>query len=109
MTPDDLIGYWSERRGQTVHPDDRAMVLSNGWFGSHLQPLPWNGPLRTARSYVLLINPGLSPDDHGYELRPEFGEALQLNLTGDSQYLYLQKDLQTILEANGLTDYSAGI
>ncbi len=90
MTPDDLIVYWSSLNGQTVHPDDRA-VLPFGRFATDLQPLPWNGPLRTARAYFLLINPGLSPEDHEHELRPAFREALRLNLTGNSRYIYLQQ------------------
>ncbi len=90
MTPDDLIGYWSALNGQTVHPDDRLM-LTGGRFATDLQPLPWNGPLRTARVYILLINPSLAPEDHEWEARAIFLEALKLNLTGNSPYLYLQE------------------
>jgi hypothetical protein len=90
MTPDDLISYWSVLNGQTVHPNDRPAQLSSQ-FATDLQPLPWNGPLRTARVYVLLINPNLSDDDHEQELRPDFREALLTNLSGNSPYLYLQQ------------------
>jgi hypothetical protein len=91
MSPDHLIEYWSVLDGQTqtVHPDDQA-VLPQGQFAIDLQPLPWNGPLRSACAYILLLNPGLKPTDHEYEQRPEFREALRFNLTGNSPYLYLQ-------------------
>ena len=42
-------------------------------------------------AYVLLINPRLSPGDHDHEERPDFREALRLNLTGDRSYIYLQR------------------
>jgi len=94
MSPDHLIEYWSVLDGQTVHPDDQA-VLPPGQFAVDLEPLPWNGPLRSARAYILFINPGLppdgvSPDDYEYEQRPVFREALRFNLTGNSPYIYLQ-------------------
>src|ERR1700722_2438920 len=88
MGPDDLIDYWSALDGQTVHPDD-SMVLPSGPFAIGLQPLPWNGPLRNARVYVLLLNPGLDDRDYEYEQRREFREALRQNLLGRGPYLYL--------------------
>jgi hypothetical protein len=89
MSPDRFIEYWSVLDGQTVHPDDQA-VLPPGQFAIDLQPLPWNGPLRSARTYILMLNPGLKPTDHEWERRPEVHDALRSNLGGDSPYLYLQ-------------------
>jgi len=112
MSPDHLIEYWSVLDGQTVHPDDQA-VLPPGQFAVDLEPLPWNGPLRSARAYILFINPGLppdgvSPDDYEYEQRPVFREALRFNLTGNSPYIYLHANLRIIQATVGPADYSVG-
>jgi len=94
MSPDHLVEYWSALDRQTVHPDDRATLsqLPHGQFAVDLQPLPWNGPLRSARVYILFLNPGLKPTDHEWERLPEVRKALRLNLKGDSPYLYLQSE-----------------
>lgn len=88
MGPADLIDFWSALDGQTVHPDDR-LLLPPGPFATGLQPLPWNGPLRDAQIYILLLNPGLDDRDYEYEQRREFREALRQNLLGSGPYLYL--------------------
>jgi hypothetical protein len=93
MSPDHLIEYWSALDGQTVHPADRE-TLPLEQFATSLQPLPWNGLLRSARAYILMLNPGVPRDgttrDYEYEQRREFHEALRSNLRGDSPYLYRQ-------------------
>src|ERR1700730_6186425 len=94
MSPDHLVEYWSALDRQTVHPDDRATLsqLPHGQFAVDLQPLPGYGPLRSARVYILFLNPGLKPTDHEWERLPEVRKALRLNLKGDSPYLYLQSE-----------------
>ncbi|MGE5540201.1 MAG: hypothetical protein ACM30I_16415 [Gemmatimonas sp.] len=87
---DELISYWAALGDRKVHPHDRD-VVGEGHFATELVPVPWVGPIRTARVYLLFLNPGLSPHDHGYERdNAEFVAALRSNLTGGVPYVYLQ-------------------
>jgi hypothetical protein len=92
MSPDHLVEYWSALDGQqTVHPDDQP-ILPPGQFAIDLQPLPWNGPLRSARVYILLLNPRWKPTDHEWQQQPKVRKTLRFNLTGNGPYLYLDRE-----------------
>lgn len=84
MDADCLVAYWSRIGTHAVHPDDRA-VLPGDAFDTDLHPVPWVGPLKSAKVYVLFLNPGLSPADREYELASrDLREALKENLGGSS-------------------------
>jgi len=88
-TANDLTEFWSSARGAFVHPKDQPLV-SCSEFAVRLHPVPWAGPL-SASVFLLFLNPGLDPDDEGYEKdRPDFLKALRDNLSGREPYLYLQ-------------------
>jgi hypothetical protein len=113
MSPDHLIEYWSILDGQTVHPDDQ-LVLPPGEFAIDLQPLPWNGPLRSARAYILLLNPGLNPTDHEYErlMNTSDGHRFKRRLGSISRgavHIFICSiDLPIVRATSGLGGYSAG-
>jgi hypothetical protein len=88
---DDLIAFWSRLDDGHIHPDDASRVTETD-FATDLHPVPWAGPLRTAKVYFLFLNPGLSEDDRIEEARPAFKAALQANLAGDKPYFYLLKE-----------------
>jgi len=93
MTTDDLIGFWSRLGTATLHPDDVAALCRSDKFETRLVPLPWNGPIRSARAIVALINPGLDPNDVPYEQGNRgFRERLHLNLEGNWPYVYFDQD-----------------
>ncbi|GJD86911.1 hypothetical protein BHAOGJBA_0409 [Methylobacterium hispanicum] len=85
---DEFVAFWSRLEGAGVHSDDRGQIPGND-FALGLHPVPWAGPLRSARAYILVLNPGLSEDDATQEARPAFAAALRANLAGDQPYLYL--------------------
>lgn len=100
MGADKLIGFWSElKRDEThsqrriIHPQDTKYLDQKPKdFETELVPIPWSGSLRTAKVFVLLLNPGLSPGDIPYEEEhPEFVNELWQNLQGSSPYIYLRK------------------
>lgn len=86
--PADFVNFWSALGSSKVHPDDRLFMRA-GDFATDLYPQPWVGPVRNARVYVLLLNPGLSPHDRAHERRVAFSEAVRFNLSGRGPYLYL--------------------
>lgn len=89
MTADELVAYWARLGQDTIHPDDRAQMRDQP-FATRLHPVPWAGPLRSAKAYLLYLNPGLASDDEDYERRrPDFVDALRDNLKGDGRYPYL--------------------
>ena len=84
MDADGLIAHWSRIGTNAVHPDDRAVVRRDA-FDTDLYPVPWVGPLKSAKVYVLFLNPGLSPADREYELTSrDLREALKENLGGSA-------------------------
>jgi len=90
MTADDLIAYWSQIGSGTVHPDD-GPYLGSQKFATTLCPVPWAGPLKDARVYLLFLNPGLSPEDFAWEADgTDFSSVLRANISEGSQpYFYL--------------------
>ncbi|WP_244472936.1 ADP-ribosylglycohydrolase family protein [Methylobacterium sp. Leaf100] len=91
---EDLVAFWARLGEGHVHPDDRQLV-SQGSFALDLHPVPWAGALRSAKAYILFLNPGLSEDDPIEEARPAFKAALRDNLAGDQPYPYLLKEHAT--------------
>ena len=90
MTADDLIAYWSQMKIGTVHPDDNRYISAEK-FATRLCPIPWAGPLKDAKVYLLFLNPGLSPEDFAYEsANTDFSAVLRANISEGSQpYFYL--------------------
>ncbi|PXW61630.1 hypothetical protein C7450_103147 [Chelatococcus asaccharovorans] len=68
----DIFEYWRGVPGEArVHPKDLEVLgrlvnatLADCPFDLGCLPLPWGGPLRTARVVLLFLNPGLSAQDH---------------------------------------------
>jgi hypothetical protein len=91
----DLIAYWSRLGDARVHPDDQAFIKSE--FATTLYPVPWAGPLESAQTYLLFLNPGLSPDDESYEANnAAFREVLRTNILGGTgPYFYLLEKFAT--------------
>lgn len=85
---DDLVAFWSRLGTAHVHLDDAAQVSRSG-FALDLHPVPWAGPVRPARMYLLFLNPGLSGDEAAEEAGPAFAQAPRANLAGDQPYPYL--------------------
>ena len=85
---DELVEFWSSLGDASVHPED-APRISGSEFALGLHPVPWAGPLRSAKAYFLFLNPGLNGQEWVEESRPAFAEALRANLTGDQPYPYL--------------------
>ncbi len=85
---DDLVSFWTQAEGACVHPSDVQQIGAPN-FAIDLLPVPWAGPLRSAKVYLLFLNPGLSDDDRAEEAKPAFKAALQANLLGDAPYPYL--------------------
>jgi hypothetical protein len=89
MTTDELIAFWSRLGRHTVHPDDEQALLERSGFETRLLPLPWNGPIRSARAFVAFLNPGLDTKDVPYEQgNSRFCERLRENLDGRRPYVY---------------------
>lgn len=90
MTADDLIAYWSQLGSGTVHPDDGPYIGSQN-FATTLCPIPWAGPIKGAKVYLLFLNPGLSPEDLAWESdNADFSSVLRANIREGSQpYFYL--------------------
>lgn len=93
MTTDDLISFWSNLGPNNVHPTDDSTLLVRSGFETRLIPLPWNGPIRTARAFVAFLNPGLDDKDVPYEAEnDDFCQKLRENLKGNSPYVYFDPD-----------------
>ncbi len=89
MTTDELISFWSDLGSNNVHPSDDPTLLAQSGFETRLIPLPWNGPIRTARAFVAFLNPGLDDMDVPYEAEnDDFRRTLRENLKGNSPYVY---------------------
>lgn len=89
--PAGLVSYWSRLGNSHVHPDDMQHVRAPD-FATDLLPVPWAGPLCTAKVYFLFLNPGLTEQDRVEEARPAFKTVLRANLSGDQPYFYLMKE-----------------
>ncbi|KAF0120677.1 MAG: hypothetical protein FD152_4074 [Xanthobacteraceae bacterium] len=88
MSAGELVQFWSLLGENNVHPCDIAILPSNQ-FEIRLAPVPWAGPINTASTFILMLNPGVSSEDVPYEnSRAEFARALRQNLAGDLPYLY---------------------
>lgn len=60
----DLIDFWRRLPARGfVHPDDKDVLASrpHGLKTDHL-PVPWWGALKTARAFLLFLNPGFNPE-----------------------------------------------
>lgn len=92
VTADDIVDFWSSVEGPGVHPADGDTLPAES-FATQLYPLPWIGRIRDAKAYVLLLNPGLSPEDERYETeRSDFRNTLHRNLRGEADYVYLMPE-----------------
>jgi hypothetical protein len=72
-----VVRSWKEYHGDPEFgaPDDTRLHLG-------LFPSPFSGNLRTAKVFVLMLNPGCVPNDYfGQYERPEFKAALLRNLS----------------------------
>jgi hypothetical protein len=54
-----------------------------------LCPVPFVGSPLKATVFILMLNPGLSPGDYFAEEEDDFRTALQTNLKGESDFLFL--------------------
>lgn len=89
MTADDLVIFWQKLRGENIHPED-IPFLPQGYFQTHLHPVPWVGSIKHAKVFLCYLNPGYSPLDDAYERdRPDFVSVLRANLLGEGPYFYL--------------------
>lgn len=94
MSAGELVKFWSSLGADTIHPSDISSLHANR-FEHRLVPLPWAGPINTASVFVLMLNPGLSPEDIPYEnSRAEFVKALRQNLGGELPYLYFVRGFE---------------
>ncbi|MDD5056059.1 MAG: hypothetical protein PHZ00_07395 [Candidatus Peribacteraceae bacterium] len=101
-----LIEHWKKFRVSSsephIHPADRNLLLKlnshffqdyNQYIDSYLAgcvsptdihtgllPVPFWGDFRTAKVFILMINPGFSHDDYVSEVNEEFRVALENNL-----------------------------
>jgi hypothetical protein len=58
-------------------------------FHTRLMPMPWVGNLKTAKVFLLTLNPGLGAHDYFGEHRvPEYREMLMANLRQDDGHLF---------------------
>jgi hypothetical protein len=95
MTIDELIAFWSRLNRHTVHPDDDQALLEGNGFETRLIPLPWNGPIKSARAFVAFLNPGLDWGDLPYEQgNSGFCDSLRENLKGRHPYVYFEPEYQ---------------
>jgi hypothetical protein len=89
MTTDEMIAFWSRLGGGTVHPEDDAALLMANRFETRTLPLPWTGPIKSARAFVGLWNPGLDPRDVPYEVsNATFRDDLRRTLQGNAPYVF---------------------
>jgi hypothetical protein len=89
LTADDLVTFWQALGGETIHPEDKSF-LPEGYFQTHLHPLPWVGSIKHAKVFLCYLNPGYDPLDDAYERdHPDFVSVLRDNLLGQGPYFYL--------------------
>jgi len=95
---DNLIEFWGRvpQAPPFVHPEDATALRNLGVRLAQfdvdvgLFPQPWVGPIKTARAYVLQLNPGLSGLETDIEeTNSEFRRALRDNLKGELPNLFL--------------------
>jgi len=98
MSADRLIEFWKDapQRAPFVHPADavalRRLGIDLQQHGVHpaLFPQPWVGPLRTARAFILQLNPGYSGPEVDIESTDQlFSTSLRENLSGQLPNLFL--------------------
>jgi hypothetical protein len=80
-----FVDFWAKLQTRTspfVHPDDAAHIHAEN-LSLNLLPVPVNGSLVHAEALVLMLNPGLDPDDEAWERREDFRESLVHNLKQD--------------------------
>jgi hypothetical protein len=95
MTTDEMIAFWSRLGGGTVHPEDDAALLRANGFETRTLPQPWTGPIKSARAFVALWNPGLDPRDVPYEAsNATFCKDLRSNLQGNAPSVFFDPKYQ---------------
>ncbi len=106
MNTENFIKFWSNlspSRQPFIHPEDVSWIdanLSLGFikhvedylnqfetdkslekkFHTNLIPVPFMGDLRQAKIFIVMLNPGVSPDNYVHEKNPLFAAALFENL-----------------------------
>jgi hypothetical protein len=93
---DTFLAFWRRFEVTTppfVHPEDQSLA-TQGDFELSLLPLPVNGNLIEAECVVLMLNPGLDPEDHEWEKTEAFRNSIIKNLSqshtaSDHPLLYL--------------------
>jgi len=95
---DQLIEFWQSvpHSPPFLHPEDATVLRKLGTnlddYGVDLNlfPQPWVGPIKTARGFVLQLNPGLSGPERKVEAtNRDFRQALRNNLRGELENLFL--------------------
>jgi hypothetical protein len=92
ITAAKLVEYWSRTAENNIHPDDAGQI--RGQFKTDLLPMPWLGPVQSARVFLLFLNPGIAGEnDIQYEQEgSEQQLSLTKNLLGQSPYLFFQSE-----------------
>lgn len=91
-----FVDYWSHcglAAPPFVHPADAPFVSPED-FAFDLLPMPINGSLAEAEVVILMLNPGLSPEDYEWERNGTFRDGLLRSLLqnhrpADCPFVYL--------------------
>jgi hypothetical protein len=82
----DIFDFWAAvRPSDCVHPADDEVLQSAGHRGFNLKclPVPYYGPLKTAKVVLLYLAPGLLDQDIKDARSPRKRELMHLRLQGD--------------------------
>jgi hypothetical protein len=75
---DTFLAFWRRfdaTKRPFVHPEDQSLA-TQGDFELNLLPLPVNGNLTEAECVVLMLNPGLDPEDYEWEKKEAFRNSI---------------------------------
>jgi hypothetical protein len=104
MDNEKIVEFWSATPIQApyLHPADAAALNREGinleehGIYPSLFPQPWVGPIRTARAFLLQLNPGFSgPEVEIERSNADFRKALRDNLSGEAPNLFLDPRFAT--------------
>lgn len=93
-----IIEFWGSvpERAPYLHPADAAALdlagvnLERHGIYPNLFPQPWVGPIKTAKAFILQLNPGFSgPEVEIERSSNDFREALRENLLGELPNVFL--------------------